>query len=84
MNETEKLVNMAAELYGMRDKARRMLGDKYKPHMKELGKILTMTAQRDNKEPLAVAIEIAKKRQLIGFELMLLMAAAVELAEPTP
>jgi hypothetical protein len=84
MQATEKQVKMAAELYGMRDKARRLLGDKYKPHMAELGKILTMTAQRDKKEPLAVAIEIAKKRQLIGMDLMLVMAAAVELAEPTP
>ena len=42
-----------------------------------------MTAQRDKKEPLAVAIEVAKKRNLIGMDLMLVMAAAVELEEPT-
>jgi len=83
MQATEKQVKMAAELYGMRDKARRLLGDKYKQHMAELGKILKMTAQRDKKEPLAVAIEIAKKRNLIGMDLMLVMSAAVELAEPT-
>ena len=46
MEATEKQVTMAAELYGMRDKARRLLGDKYEPHMAELGKILTMTARR--------------------------------------
>jgi hypothetical protein len=84
MQATEKQVKMAAELYGMCDKARRLLGDKYKPHMAELGKILTMTAQRDKKEPLAVAIDVAKRRGLIGIDLMLVMAAAVELAEPTP
>jgi hypothetical protein len=84
MQATEKQVKMAAEPYGMRDKARRLLGSNYKPHMAELGKILTMTAQRDKKEPLAVAIEVAKKRELIGMDLMLVMAAAVELAEPTP
>ena len=83
MQATEKQVKMAAELYGMRDQARRLLGDKYKQHMAELGKILKMTAQRDKKEPLAVAIEIAKKRNLIGMDLMLVMSAAVELAEPT-
>lgn len=84
MQATEKQVTMAAQLYDMRDKARRLLGDKYKPHMAELGKILTMTAARDKKEPLAVAIEVAKKRELIGMDLMMVMAAAVELAEPTP
>ena len=83
MHATEKQVAMAAQLYGMRDKARRLLGDKYKAHMAELGKILTMTAQRDKKEPLAVAIDVAKKRGLIGMDLMLVMAAAVELTEPT-
>lgn len=83
MNADEKQVKMAAELYNMRDKARRLLGDKYKPHMAELGKILTMTAQREKKDPLAVAIDVAKKRGLIGMDLMLVMAAAVELTEPT-
>lgn len=84
MQATEKQVQMAAQLYDMRDKARRLLGDKYKPHMAELGKILKMTAERDGKEPLAVAIEVCKKRELIGMDLMMVMAAAVELAEPTP
>jgi hypothetical protein len=83
MHATEKQVAMAAQLYDMRDKARRLLGDKYKPHMAELGRILTATAQRDKKEPIAVAIEVANRRGLIGMDLMLVMAAAVELAEPT-
>ena len=83
MQATEKQVTMAAELYNMRDKARRLLGDKYKPHMAELGRILTMTSERDKKEPLAVAIDVAKKRELVGMDLMLVMAAAVELAEPS-
>ncbi|MGL4649485.1 MAG: hypothetical protein ACRC1H_08745 [Caldilineaceae bacterium] len=79
----EKQVKMAAQLYDMRDKARRLMGDRYSAHMAELGKILKMTAARDKKEPLAVAIEVAKKRGLIGMDLMLVMAAAVELAEPS-
>ncbi len=83
LTATEQQVKMAAQLYEMRDKARRLLGDKYKPHMAELGKILSMTAQRDKKEPLAVAIEVCKKRNLIGMDLMMVMAAAVELTEPS-
>ena len=84
MQATEKQVQMAAQLYDMRDKARRLMGDKYKPHMAELGKILKMTAERDGKQPLAVATEVCKKRELIGMDLVMVMAAAVELAEPTP
>ena len=84
MQATEKQVTMAAQLYDMRAKARRLLGDKYKPHMAELGKILKMTAERDKKDALSVAIEVCKKRELIGMDMMLVMAAAVELTEPTP
>ena len=80
----EKQVRMAATLYDMRDKARRLLGDKYKPHMAELGRILKMTAERDKKSVLQVATEVCRKRELIGMDLMLVMAAAVELTEPTP
>lgn len=80
----EKQVRMAATLYDMRDKARRLLGDKYKPHMTELGRILQMTATRDKKSVLQVATEVCKKRELIGMDLLMVMAAAVELTEPTP
>ena len=84
MQATEKQVKMAAQLYDMRDKARRLLGERYKPHMAERGRILAMTAERDKKSVLAVATEVAKKRELIGLDLMMVMAAAVELTEPTP
>ncbi len=33
LTATEQQVKMAAQLYEMRDKARWLLGDKYKPHM---------------------------------------------------
>jgi hypothetical protein len=84
MQAAEKKVAMAAQLYDMRDKARRLLGEKYKPHMAELGKILKMTADRDKRSVLSVATEVAKKRNLIGMDLLMVMAAAVELTEPTP
>lgn len=83
MQPTEQQVKMTAKLYEMRDMARRLLGAKYKPHMDELGRILTMAAQRDGKSVLAVATEVAKKRELIGVDLMMVMAAAVELSEPS-
>ena len=84
MQATEQQVSMAVQLYDMRDKARRLLGDKYKPHMAELGKILRMTADRDKKSILAVATEACKKRELIGMDMLMIMAAAVEIVEPTP
>lgn len=80
---TEKQVKMAAQLYDMRDTARRLLGKKYTARMAELGGYLKMTADRDLKEPLEVAIEVCKKRNLAGTDLIMVMAAAVELAEPS-
>ena len=80
----EKQVRIAATLYDMRDKARRLCGDRYKAQMAELGRILKMTAERDGKSVLQVATEVCRKRELIGMDLMMVMAAAVELTEPTP
>lgn len=81
---TENQVQIAAQLYDMRDKARRLLGDKYKPHMHELGQILRMTARKEGRSELEAAIDVCKKRELIGMDLLFIMAAAVELTEPTP
>lgn len=80
---TTKKIQMAAQLYDMRDKAKRLLGDKYKAQMADLGRILSMTAERDRKSVLAVATEVCKKRELVGMDLLLVMSAAVELMEPS-
>ena len=84
MQATQKQVQMAAQLYDMRDKAKRLLGVRYKPHMAELGKILKMTADRDKKSVLSVATDVAKTKELIGMDLLMVMSAAVELMEPSP
>jgi hypothetical protein len=83
MSAQEKQVRMAAQLYEMRDKAKRLLGDKYTAQMTELGRILRMTADRDQSSVLKVAVDICKKRELVGMDLLLVMAAAVELTEPS-
>lgn len=83
MNATQQQVQMAAKLYELRDRARTLLGERYTPHMAELGKILKATADRDGTDVLAVATEVCKKRELIGMDLMMVMAAAVELTEPS-
>lgn len=84
MTATEKQVQIAATLYEMRDKARRLLGDKYKPCMAELGRILQDTARETGRGVLETAIDVCKRRNLVGMDVMLTMAAAVELTEPTP
>ena len=83
MSATEKQVQIAAQLYDMRAKAKRLLGEKYKTQMEELGRILKMTSDRDGKPAIAIAADVCKKRGLIGMDLLLVMAAAVELTEPS-
>lgn len=80
---TESQIKMAAQLYDMRDKAKMLLGDKYKGHMEMLGRILKDISRQKNKPVLAVAIDHCKKRELTGMEFLFTMAAAVELEEPT-
>ena len=81
--EAERNVNMAAQLYEMRATAKRILGERYMPHMAELGKILQMTAERDGVSPLSVAKDVCTTQKVVGMDLMIIMAAAVELIEPS-
>jgi len=85
MQATEKQLTMAVQLYDMHERARSLLkGERYKLHMVDLGTFLKMTAERDKKDVLSVATEVCTKRALLGMEQMMVMAAAVELTEPTP
>jgi hypothetical protein len=77
----EQKVRMAARLYEMRDTARQLLGDKYADKMAELGSALRHAADLTQREPLSVAIEAA--RDADGLVQCYVLAAAVELAEPS-
>ena len=80
---TEDKVKMAAQMYDMRDKAKRLLGDKYKGHMALLGKVITDIAKQRKQDVLNVTIDHCKTRELTGIEFLLTMAACVELMEPS-
>lgn len=84
MTATEQQVKISAQLYDMRDKARRLLGDKYKERMVLLGAMVTDIARQEGKSELGAAIDVCKQRHYVGMDLWLVMAAAVELTEPTP
>lgn len=83
MHATQKQVQMAAKLYEMRDTAKRLLGDVYKARMAEMGKLLTDAAAHAQIEPMAAAIRLCKSPNLSGTDVLMVMAAAVELAEPS-
>ena len=61
---TEKQVKIAARLYELRDRAKLLLGDAYKPRMAELIKIMEDTGRQNGKSVLDVAIAVADKPQV--------------------
>jgi hypothetical protein len=79
----EKQVKIASALYDARMAAKLILGDKYKEHMKELGGILTATSEKTGVSVLQVATDVCKKRMLTGMDALFILAAAVEIAEPS-
>lgn len=67
----------------MRERAKRLMGASYGRHMADLGGILRMTAARDGTTPLAVAQSVCTTRSLAGLDALLIIAAAVELEDPS-
>ena len=83
MTATQQQVQMAAQLYEMRDTAKRLLGNKYQDRMAEFGAALQDASTKTGREPLSLVIEAGTKQRLVGMDLVMMMAAAVELVEPT-
>lgn len=83
MTATEQQVKMAAKLYEMRDTAKRLLGDVYRQRMAEMGGLLMDAAEHNGITPLAAAIRLCKSPNLSATDTLMVMAAAVELAEPS-
>jgi hypothetical protein len=80
----ERHVRMAARLYKLRDTARQLLGNKYHERTRDLGVILQQTADKRCCSVVEVATEVCRDSHLHGIEEMLVMAAAVEVVDPSP
>jgi hypothetical protein len=77
----EKQVRMAAKMYEMRDACRSFLGDVYPERMKEYGEALTNVSKATGRSVLSIATDAAKEASPFG--IITLMAAVVELTEPS-
>ncbi|AJG18855.1 hypothetical protein [Cupriavidus basilensis] len=80
---TQQAIQIAAKLYEVRDTIKRLLGDRYRERMDELGSALQKIAARKGKDVLMTAKEICSDPGMTGMEIGQIMAAAVELLEPT-
>lgn len=79
MNRTQ----LAARLYDIRDAAHTILGAHYTERMRGLGDVIKMNADRSNKDVLQAAMDICTTKNLQGLDLLFVMAATVELIEPS-
>jgi hypothetical protein len=83
MNATEQHVAIAAKMYECRATARRLLGDKYRYHMNERASVVSAVATRDNCNNIVAGATVIKEAGLQGMDALLLMAAVVEMIEPS-
>lgn len=83
MNATEQNVKTAAQMYECRDAARRLLGEKYHARMDERARVIRTVAKRDNCNDIVAGATIIKDAGLHGIDVLLLMAAVVEMTEPS-
>ena len=79
----ESKIKIASRLYEMREAAKELLGVDYLERMHEFGAILSETAAREKKDVLQVAVEVCKEPGCVPLETITVMAAAVELVEPS-
>ena len=80
---TESQIRLTAQLYDTRETIRRHLGQLFAVRMAEFGKVIADYAERSGKGLLAAGIEIAKDPELSPFTALLVLAATVELLEPS-
>ena len=76
-------VQMAAQLYSIRDSVRGLMGDNYQPRMAELGGLLKRIAEKHGCSEISAARRIAADEEATSFNAMAILAAAVELIEPS-
>lgn len=74
-------VQMAAKLYECRDTARQLLGDQFGTKMEEFGATIKAVAEREGLQLIPAATQLAN--QTTGFTCILILAALVELIEPS-
>lgn len=83
MHATAQQLRMTAQLYDTRDTVKGFLGAKYGEVMAEIGKVVSGLADKEGIPLLSAATRICKDQRLSGFTQLYVIAAAVELVEPS-
>ena len=80
---SEQAIKIVSKLYDMRTAARSALGNKFESQMRVVGEDIQAIATKENINVLTAATRFAKDKNMTGWPLIILMAAAIELVEPS-
>jgi len=83
MNATEQCVFVTTQMYECRDVARQLLGEKFGAKMRELAKVISSVSKRDRCSAIKAGATVIKSEGLEGMRALMLMAAVVEMVEPS-
>jgi len=83
VSATTSAAGLAPKLYETRNTARMLLGEGYSARMKELGAMVAKVAAGRRTGALDAAQDVVRAADLDGFEAIQVLAAAVELIEPS-
>lgn len=83
---TEDHIKLASKLYRCRDTAKRFFGKDFKAKIEPYQKVIAGVAKEKNIDELKAVMLLCEDETIKnhGWTIVLLMAAAVELTEPTP
>lgn len=70
-------------MYECRNVAKRLAGNEFHSHMAELAKVIRYVAKRDGCNNIVAGATIIKETRSEGIALLNIMAAVVEMAEPS-
>lgn len=80
----EHVVRIASRLYEVRNAARTMFGDRFRARMDEYADVIKQVqAKRKIESPLMAAKQICDVVKADGYQTIAIMAAAVEMLEPS-
>lgn len=83
MADLAKAVQLTAQMYHMRDTMRSLCGPQYSERVAKWQSAITNVAKGKKLDPLQAAIQLAKAANGNGFAVIAVMAAYVEMIEPS-
>ncbi len=84
MADFGKAQALSAQMYSMRDTARSLWGAEYAEKIAPWQSMIKKTADQSHEKPLLATIHLAKGAAGNNFAVIALMAAYVEMVEPSP